>query len=154
MSMMTTVQIEREVVIDAPVDVVWRTVTEPEQIIQWFADRVELDATPGGRGLLVFDNDGGETVHRSPLVVEAVEAPTRFAFRWSHPEGETPAAGNSLLVEFLLSPEGSERTRLKVMESGLDELGWSEDEKSHFAKDHNEGWAYHLGRLGRLDLRG
>ena len=30
-----SLQIEREVVIDAPVDVVWRTVTEPQQISQW-----------------------------------------------------------------------------------------------------------------------
>ena len=35
--------IEREVVIDAPADVVWRTITEPDQITRWFADKVELD---------------------------------------------------------------------------------------------------------------
>ena len=40
---MTDLTIEREIVIDAPADVVWRTITEPEQIAQWFADRVELE---------------------------------------------------------------------------------------------------------------
>ena len=29
---MANFEIEREVVIDAPVDVVWRTITEPDQI--------------------------------------------------------------------------------------------------------------------------
>ena len=34
--------IEREVLIEAPVEVVWRTITDPGQMSQWFADRVEL----------------------------------------------------------------------------------------------------------------
>jgi hypothetical protein len=39
----TEYQIEREIVIDAPVEVVWRTITEPDQISQWFADKVDLE---------------------------------------------------------------------------------------------------------------
>lgn len=151
---MTTVQIESEVLIEAPVDVVWRTITEPEQITQWFADRVELDARPGGHGKLIFDHQGSDTVVTAPLVVEAMEAPSRFAFRWNHPEGETPAPGNSVLVEFTLSEEGSERTRLRVTESGLEALSWSEDDKAKYAQEHNEGWAHFLGRLAGLVPRG
>ena len=154
MSMMTTVQIESEVVIEAPVDVVWRTVTEPEQISLWFADRVELDARPGGSGKLTFDNEAGDTVQTAPLVVETLEPPTRFAFRWNHPEGETPVPGNSVLVEFTLSAEGGERTRLRVMESGLDALSWPVADKATYAKEHNEGWAHFLGRLAGLVPRG
>src|ERR1700674_6075278 len=112
---MADFQIEREVVIDAPVDVVWRTITEPEQIRQWFADRVELELEPGGRGLMGFED------RALPLVVEGVEPPTRFSFRWNHPAGVEPAAGNSLLVEFTLVGEGA-HTRLRVVESGLNSL--------------------------------
>jgi len=32
--------IVREILIEAPIEVVWRTVTEPDQVSQWFADRV------------------------------------------------------------------------------------------------------------------
>ena len=96
--------IEREVVIEAPVEVVWRTITEPDQISQWFADREEPEAKPGARGYLGFGDQGG------PIVVEAVDPPTRFSFRWNHPAGEEPVAGNSMLVEFTLEPDGSERT--------------------------------------------
>jgi hypothetical protein len=28
-----------------------------------------------------------------PVVMEAVEPPARFSFRWNHPRGEEPAAG-------------------------------------------------------------
>src|SRR4030081_1790925 len=66
---MAEFQIEREVVIDAPVAIVWRTITEPEQIRQWFADRVELELEPGGRGLMGFED------RAFPLVVEALEPP-------------------------------------------------------------------------------
>src|SRR3989442_15880424 len=101
---MADFQIEREVVIDAPVEVVWRTITEPEQIRQWFADRVELELEPGGRGLMGFED------RAPPLVVEAVEPPTRFSLRGNHPAGEEPAAGTSTPGECTLVREG-QRTR-------------------------------------------
>ena len=140
---MADFQIEREVVIDAPVEVVWRTITEPEQIRQWFADRVELELEPGGRGLMGFED------RAFPLVVEALEPPTLFSFRWNHPAGEEPAAGNSTLVEFRLVGEG-ERTRLRVVESGLELLGWAVGDKERFADEHRGGWAMYMDRLARL----
>ena len=41
--------IEQEVVIAAPAEVVWRTITEPDQMRQWFADRVDLIVEPEPR---------------------------------------------------------------------------------------------------------
>jgi uncharacterized protein YndB with AHSA1/START domain len=140
---MTELQIEREVVIDAPVDVVWRTITEPDQIKQWFADRVELELKPGGRGLLVFGDQD------DPLVIEAVEPPTRFSFRWNHPAGERPVATNSMLVEFTLIGEG-EQTRLRVVETGHELHAWPESEKNRYAEEHREGWGTFTDRLVRL----
>src|SRR6266850_2382132 len=140
---MADLQIEREVLIDAPVDVVWRTITEPEQIRLWFADRVELEPEPGGRGLMGFED------RAFPLVVEAVQPPTRFAFRWNHPAGEEPAAGNSTLVEFTLLGEG-ERTRLRVVESGLELLVWPVGDKEHFADEHRGACATYMDRLAGL----
>jgi len=140
---MADFQIEREVVIDAPVEVVWRTITQPEQIRQWFADRVELELEPGGRGLMGFED------RAFPLVVEALEPPTLFSFRWNHPAGEEPAAGNSTLVEFRLVGEG-ERTRLRVVESGVELLVWPVGDKERFADEHRGGWAMYMDRLARL----
>ena len=44
---MAGLMIEREVLIEAPAEVVWRIITEPDQMSQWFADRVELVVEPG-----------------------------------------------------------------------------------------------------------
>ena len=147
---MTDLTIEREILIEAPADVVWRTITEPDQIEQWFADRVELDLSPGGGGTFVFEDSATSKAVTAPIVVEAVEPPHRFAFRWSHPEGQSPMAGNSMLVEFLLTAEGDERTRLRVVETGIELVSWTDDEKARYAEDHRHGWSVHTARLGRL----
>jgi uncharacterized protein YndB with AHSA1/START domain len=136
--------IEREILIEAPAEVVWHTITEPAQLTQWFADRVDLVIEPGARGYLEFGDQGG------PVVVETVDPPVRFSFRWNHPHGEEPAAGNSMLVEFTLTPEGAERTRLRVVESGHESLGWPDAEKQRYADEHQGGWGEFLDRLTTL----
>ncbi len=133
--------IEHEIVIDAPIDVVWRTITEPDQIVRWFANRVELD---GDDGVLVFENVS------VPFVVQRAERPHLFAFRWHHPEGEAPASGNSMLVEFTLVAEHDERTRLRVVETGLDATPWSDEEKERYVEDHRRGWAINFDRIAAL----
>jgi uncharacterized protein YndB with AHSA1/START domain len=142
--------IEREIVIDAPAAVVWRTITEPDQIVQWFSDRVELDLRVGGDGAFVFEHDdtGGDVT--APLRIEVVDEPHRFAFRWAHPDNETPGPDNSVFVEFTLTELGPEQTRLRVAETGLADLDWSTDDKVRYAEDHRHGWQVHFGRLGTL----
>jgi hypothetical protein len=59
-------------------------------------------------------------------------------------------AGNSMLVEFTLTPEGDERTRLRVVESGHELLAWPDAEKQRYADEHQAGWAEYLDRLATL----
>ena len=141
---MANLGIEQEVLIEAPAEVVWRTITEPDQMSQWFADRVELVVEPGAHGFMEFGDQGG------PVVVETVDPPTRFSFRWNHPRGEEPVAGNSMLVEFTLIPVGDQRTRLRVVESGQELLAWPDAEKQRYADQHWGGWVEYLDRLATL----
>jgi uncharacterized protein YndB with AHSA1/START domain len=133
--------IDREILIEAPVEVVWRTITEPDQVSQWFADRVELVIEPGAQGYMEFGDQGG------PVVVEVVDPPTRFSFRWNYPPGDEPVAGNSMLVEFTLTPEGDKRTHLRVTERGHELRAWPDEEKQRYAGEHQEGWGDFLDRL-------
>ena len=136
--------IEREILIEAPVKVVWRTITEPDQISQWFADKVELVVEPGAHGYMEFGDQGG------PVVVETVDPPIRFSFRWNHPRGEEPVPGNSMLVEFTLTPEDDERTRLRVTERDHELRAWPDGEKQRYADEHRDGWGEFLDRLATL----
>ncbi|HEY2265047.1 MAG TPA: SRPBCC domain-containing protein [Streptosporangiaceae bacterium] len=141
---MAGLTIERDILIEAPVDVVWRTITEPAQMSQWFASRVDLVIEPGAHGYLEFGDQGG------PVVVEIVDPPTRFSFRWNHPRGEEPVVGNSQLVEFTLTQEAAERTRLRVTETGHESRSWPDAEKRRYASEHQEGWGDFLDRLDTL----
>ena len=134
-------QIEREVLIEAPIEVVWRVITAPDHILQWFSEEAEIELRVGGSGRLAFKS--GDSYQ---LQVEAVEPPRRFAFRWVQPQGTAVRADSSMLVEFTLHPDGA-GTRLRVVESGFDSIDWSDEAKAKYADDHSRGWQELLGRL-------
>jgi uncharacterized protein YndB with AHSA1/START domain len=139
-------EVEKEILIEAPVDVVWHIVTEPEHIRQWFADQAEIDLRVGGAGHLAFkDQDAYQ------LQVEALDPPRRFAFRWVRRPGSVVRSDNSLLVEFTLVSEDG-RTRLRVVESGFDQIDWSDEAKAKYAEEHSGGWQRILGRLREYAL--
>jgi uncharacterized protein YndB with AHSA1/START domain len=71
------VEVVREIELDAAPDDVWSALTDAEQLEQWFANDVELDPTPGGRG--VFRWDDGEV---REAVVETVEDGSRIVLRF------------------------------------------------------------------------
>jgi uncharacterized protein YndB with AHSA1/START domain len=142
---MADFRIERDVVIEAPVDVVWRTITEPEQITRWFADRVELDLKPGGNGYLSFGEQKG-----TAIVVETVDQPSRFEFRWNRPQDDDPTVDNSVLVQFTLTSRGHASTHLRVVETGVELLAWPDDEKQSYVEDHSGGWTTCFNRLAQL----
>ena len=136
-------RVEREIVIHAPVEVVWSVVTEPEHISGWFSDVAEIDLKPGGAMVLHWDSFGPVRGR-----VEQVEPPHYFAFRWVIPRepGLDVTDDNSTLVEFSLAAEG-DSTRLTVVESGFRDLAGSDDENQEHADAHRRGWELELGDL-------
>jgi uncharacterized protein YndB with AHSA1/START domain len=139
---MTPDRIEREIYIEAPVDVVWAVVTEPQHISRWFSDSVDLDLRPGGRAVLRWHESG----HTAEGRVERVEPPHFFAFRWRLLEGSDVSDDTSTLVEFSLAPEG-EATRLTVVESGFARLAAPDDETQRHFDEHRRGWESELREL-------
>lgn len=141
--------IEREILIDASPEVVWRVITEPEQISRWFTDDAQFQARAGVDGTLTWRPGGraGQKDFDTVVPIQVVEAEPlrRFSFRWDHPDGERPDRTNSALVEFSLSEEAG-RTRLRVVESGIDAVA-NDDEKARHMEDHERGWEKHLGEL-------
>jgi uncharacterized protein YndB with AHSA1/START domain len=92
-----TDQIERELLLPAPPDEVWKLITAPG----WLAGQVELELWPGGDAR--FDA-------RSGWIEECIEG-ERLAFWWS--DDDEPASR----VELTLAPEGDGHTRLRVVEA-------------------------------------
>jgi uncharacterized protein YndB with AHSA1/START domain len=139
-------RIEREVLIDAPVEVVWSIVTEPQHVGSWLSDSAEIDSRPGGEAIISWEEHGAAGGR-----VERVEPPYLFSFRWITPvragdPGLEVREDNSTLVEFQLTAEG-EGTRLCVVESGFAQLDGSEEANAGSADNHERGWAGHLDDL-------
>ena len=138
-------RIEREIEIDAPIDVVWSVITEPDHITGWFTDTAELDAHPGREGRFGWERAGGGR-HIVNLRVERHEPPHFFSFRWNHPDGTDPDATNAPLVEFTLEARG-DSTCLRLVESGIQGLARSDDEKDTYLSEHTSGWDTIVERL-------
>jgi uncharacterized protein YndB with AHSA1/START domain len=150
---MSTYTIEREIEIEAPVDVVWRTITEPDQIRTWFSDAVDIEARAGAVGSLTFRADT-DTPNIVNITVVAADRPHLFSYRWVYPNGERATEVNSTLVTFTLVADGDERTRLRVVESGLDQMDMADDEKQNFLEQHRHGWQVQGDRLRDLFASG
>src|ERR1700704_3273763 len=108
-------RIERVIAVDAPIDIVWTVITEPEHINSWFTDSAELDLRPGGAGRFAWDVKGTSRKDVNPRG-ERSELPHFFPFRWDSPDGDDPTETNAPLVEFSLEAQGG-LTRLRLVES-------------------------------------
>ena len=137
-------RIERETVINAPVERVWELITEAEHLGRWFGDAgAEIDLRPGGAMVLRWADA------TSCGRVVAVEPRTRFAYRWApftDPGGEEPVEGNSTVVEFTLQPEG-DATRLRVVETGFASLSTSDAQRARNVDSNTGGWERETAEL-------
>jgi uncharacterized protein YndB with AHSA1/START domain len=143
--------IEREIHIDASPEVVFDVVSRPEHLREWWPDEAEFRAEPGGAGRIGFGDPAQGRTWVQVVVVDAVP-PRLFSFRWTHEEGESAAAGNSLLVVFELEPAGT-GTRLRMTESGFRERGWDEAKVAAEYAEHAASWEFYLPRLSAYAAR-
>ncbi|MGH3569931.1 MAG: SRPBCC family protein [Pseudonocardia sp.] len=132
-------RIEREILIDAPLERVWRLVSEPGwwigdgersgQVVSREGDLVVVDYPPHGR---------------FPVLPVTTHAPHYVAYRAAEDPGQTLAEGTSTLVEFFLA-EKDGGTLLRVVESGFASLYSSAERRAAAVEDNIEGWEMQLG---------
>ncbi len=133
---MATDRIEREILIDSSVQRVWEILTGADHMRQWFGGasaRIDLRR----EGAIVFHWQEHGTFHAR---IERLEPPHVFAYRWALTPDEVPRAGNSTLVEFTLVEEGG-GTRLRVVETGFQELAGTDAERAKHVSDNVAGWS-------------
>ena len=136
--MATVIQdtVEREVTYPQPIERVWAALTEPEQMRRWFCDKgIDGDLRPGARIRFLWSN------HTSGAIVETVEPPRRFAFRWvpgMFERADLPLEEQDLtLVDFTLDAvDGG--TRLRLVESGF--AAFDEARHAEAFRMNSGGW--------------
>jgi uncharacterized protein YndB with AHSA1/START domain len=115
--------IEKTVEIKAPVERVWRALTDHREFGQWFRVDIEAPFEPGkpARGKITYP--GFEHVVWNVMIKEMKE-PDLFSFTW-HPYAIDPKIDydkeKPTLVEFRLRPTAN-GTHLTVTESGFDKI--------------------------------
>ena len=139
----STDRIEKEIVLPAPRERVWRALTDVSEFGQWFGVQLEAPFAPGAEVAGRMTNRNYEHL-RLRLWVETMEAPTHFAFRW-HPFAIEPDVDYSqeptTLVTFTLdAADGG--TRLRVVESGFDAI--PEARRAKAFTSNAKGWAAQL----------
>jgi uncharacterized protein YndB with AHSA1/START domain len=138
--------IEREIHIDASPEIVFEVITSPQHVREWWGG-AETDVAPheGRVSEIAWGKDSADP-HIEHLTVVDVDAPRFFSFRWVA-DGAVATAGNSLLVTFELTPDGS-GTLLRMTESGFREKGWEAAVLEEAYADHVRGWDLFIPSLG------
>ena len=120
-----TDRIERSIVINAPRERVWQALTDTAKFSAWFkADLTGQTFAPGQRVRGPISVSGYEHLFLD-LVVDRVEAPSLFSYRW-HPAAIDPAVDYSgeepTLVTFTLQDAPGNGTLVTIVESGFDKV--------------------------------
>ncbi len=135
--------IEQEVTVRAAKERVFRAITDPEQLVAWFPDKVEGKIAAGENPIFEFNGYGTHTIN-----VVAIEPNDYFAYRWdpSGFVGDVLSRPNTL-VEFWLE-DVSGGTKVKVKESGFASL--AADVASKKFEENSGGWPIILGLLRKM----
>jgi uncharacterized protein YndB with AHSA1/START domain len=145
---MSTDRIEKVVVLQAPRARVWRALANAEEFGTWFGVKLEGAFVAGARVKGKFTYPGYEHVTMD-VTVERVDPERLLSFRW-HPNATDPNTDYSseptTLVEFQLD-EIAEGTRLRVVESGFDQLPLARRAEAY--RGNEGGWEEQLKNVAR-----
>jgi uncharacterized protein YndB with AHSA1/START domain len=152
---MSTDRIEKSAVLRAPLQRVWRAISDSGEFGTWFGmvvdgpfvQGVTVSCTMSGTAM---DDDvaAEQRAHGAeafPLHIVTVEEPKRFAFRWS-PVPDPDFADLTTLVEFTLT-EVDDGVLLEIVESGFDVV--PVEHRTSVFESNSHGWATQLDLVSR-----
>jgi uncharacterized protein YndB with AHSA1/START domain len=148
---MTNDRIEKEVVLRAPLDRVWRAISDADEFGQWFGVRFDGPFVEGASVTgVITPTTVDEEVARAQephagksdtWQIVAIEPQRRLAFRW-HPFAVEPDTDYSqeptTLVEFILA-DTDDGVLLRIVESGFDKI--PVDRRVSAFEQNSQGWA-------------
>jgi uncharacterized protein YndB with AHSA1/START domain len=156
---MSTDRIEKQALLNAPLERVWDAISDSAKFGTWFGMRVDgpfLEGATVSGQITETQVDDDIAAKQRPYVGEpvtlwivAVEPLRRLAFRWNSLPG-SEFTDLTTLVEFTLT-EQADATLLDIVESGFDALP-DEHRDATFA-GNSEGWALQQQLIGKYLAR-
>ncbi len=144
----TTDRIEKQIVLNATPERVWRAISTASEFGEWFGVRLDDEFAPGAtvRGQITTP---GYTHMKFNIYIENMDPERLFSYRW-HAHGWDPDLDYSndptTLVEFRLSAV-DEGTRLTITESGFDNV--PEEFRVEAFTRNDGGWAVQIQNIER-----
>ena len=155
MSVQATDRIQKEILLRAPRSRVWRALVTPSEFGDWF--KVDLTGVQfvAGRpvqGKMTYPGYEGMPFE---MVIDKIEPEQLFSYRW-HPYAIDTSADYSAepmtLVEFRLEEIDSGGTRLRVTESGFDQIPLAR--RAEAFRMNTGGWEMQLQNIEAYLARG
>jgi len=128
---MEAIVIERNIVVRAKRERVWRAITTPAEIAKWF-EPIHFERLAIGEPLAFNWGGAGE--------IALIEPMARFGFRWQI----APPHPAQTLVIFELETV-AEGTRITITEHGFEAL--SDEVRQTHVRNNIQGWKKMLGQL-------
>lgn len=147
---MTTEQnsIEKQIEIEAPVEKVWKALTDSQLFGQWFGANMHSKFVPGQTTMAQNTSKGFEM--KMEFHVKEIKPQTYFSYAWTpYPMDRTfdYSKEEPTLVEFFLESKGR-GTLLKVKESGFNQITASR--RAEAFKMHTGGWEAQLRNIEKF----
>src|SRR5215204_2714378 len=119
----------------APVEKVWKAITDRDQMKQWYFDVAAFEPKVGFEFTFTGENEGRTFLHLCKITDVVPNQKLRYSWRYDGEQGIS-------YVSFELFPEG-EGTKLRLTHEGLETFPQTKDYKrENFA----EGWNYIIGK--------
>lgn len=126
----------KEVLLNAPVSMVWEALTNKDELKQWCFDMNAFQPQEGFEFQFYGEKDGNKFLH----LCKVVEVHPKKEMKWLWSYADMPG---DTFVTFELSPQ-SGQTKLRLTHEGLEKLPQDENyAKANFI----EGWNMILGKL-------
>jgi uncharacterized protein YndB with AHSA1/START domain len=134
---MGKLDVHRNIWIKAPINRVWMAITDPAQIQQWFSPTIPWVVTALEVGGKIY----AQGYESQTGVIEILDAPREFAYRWTSPSASDPV---TTLTTFTLKEENG-GTRVTISESMSGAL--SEEIMQQRIQQNGRGWKMALRNM-------
>lgn len=133
--------IRKTIEIDAPPDVVFDAITNPDDLRNWFPDYAIFETSVGGKVRFTFKKEHSEKLEKDWVMegkILEIIPNKKVSYVWKYPYSPNFP---ETIVTWDLEEISKNRTRVKLMHSGFTGA------EGEMFKEHDEGWSFFLGRL-------
>jgi uncharacterized protein YndB with AHSA1/START domain len=141
--------INREIIIDAPIEKVFSAVSDKDQLTHWFPDIAVLEKREGGRVSFTFlrsENNSLDKDHEVNGKIIKFIPNRELSYTW-HFRTKLEFSKETM-VTWLFESLGNNKTKVILRHSGF-----TKDDIQQY-NEHSQGWTWFVNRLGNYLTKG